>query len=103
LDQGERRAAWIARGYNPHRRAEVYAFIDDVMLRQQYQGGITLGPYGEHYVRKKEEYLRRFEGEKGDKGHADNAARRYMAKKFVRDLWRAWNEHDWQRNSLGLY
>lgn len=87
---------WIAHGYKAARRAEVYAFIDDVMFRSQWRGakndapGYPIGPYGAHYARKKAEYLARFADEKGAKGHAENAARRYMAKMFIRDLWKAW-------------
>jgi hypothetical protein len=48
--------------------------------------GYPLGPYGAHYERKKTEYF-----ERGlTSGHADKAARRYMAKMFIRDLWKAW-------------
>jgi len=87
---------WAKHGYNPHRRAEVWAFLDDTMLRAQWRGpkvdkdgevvapGRALGPYGAHYARKKAEYVLR--------GHPtpDRAARRYMAKIFIRDLWKAW-------------
>jgi hypothetical protein len=89
---------WIKHGYNKRRRAEIWAFLDDAMFRKQWRGpllddndeliepGYPLGPYGAHYERKKTEYL-----ERGlTRGHADKAARRYMAKMFVRDLWKAW-------------
>lgn len=87
---------WIRHGYKASRRAEVYAFIDDVMLRHQWRGpkddrpGYPIGPYGEHYARKKAEYLIRYADEKDGKAHAENGARRYMAKMFIRDLWKAW-------------
>lgn len=82
---------WTNHGYNPHRRAQVWAICDDVMLRAQWrkeQDGVPghpIGPYGEHYARKKAEYVVR--------AHPapDRAARRYMAKMFIRDLWKAWN------------
>lgn len=87
---------WIAHGYNKQRRAEVYAFVDDVLLRAQWRGakddapGYAIGPYGEYYSRKKAEYLSR----EWTPGHADKAARRYMAKMLVRDLWNAWRGAD---------
>jgi hypothetical protein len=102
LPKEERAAAWIKRGYSPARRAEVYAFIDDVLFRSQWRGATKddagnliqaarpIGPYGEHYGRKRAEYVDRFSEEKGGKAHADKAARRYMAKMFIRDLWKAW-------------
>lgn len=89
---------WIAHGYKASRRAEVYAFVDDVMLRSQWRGpkedqpGYAIGLYGEHYARKKAEYLVRFADEPHCKAHAENAARRYMAKMFIRDLWNAWRK-----------
>ena len=87
---------WIAHGYKASRRAEVYAFIDDVMFRSQWRGakddapGYPIGPYGAHYARKKAEYTIRFADELHAKAHAEKAARRYMAKMFIRDLWKAW-------------
>lgn len=91
LSKDERRDAWIERGYNPNRRAQAWAFIDHRLMQQQFQKGEPLGPYGEHYIRKKTEYLDRFANEKGGgKKHADVAARRYMAKMFLRDLWKQW-------------
>jgi hypothetical protein len=86
LTKAERAEAWIERGYNPRRRAEVWALLDDVMLRAQWQGGAAKGPYGAYYIRKKTEYL----GRGWQPKHADDAARRYMAKMFIRDLWKRW-------------
>lgn len=82
----DRAEAWKARAYSPQRRAEVFAFIDDVMLRQQIGGGEARGRYGVYYVRKKAEYL----GREWKPKHADGAARRYMSKMLLRDLHRAW-------------
>lgn len=90
LSKDERTKAWKKRGYNPHRRAEAWAFLDDMLVRHQYQKGVVLGPYGEYYVKKKAEYLDRYANERAVKAHADKAARRYMAKMFLRDLWREW-------------
>jgi hypothetical protein len=94
---------WIRHGYRGARRAEVYAFIDDVMFRSQWRGereGVPahpIGPYGEYYRRKKFEYAVRYRDEAGGKAHAENAARRYMAKMFVRDLWAAWRRGQFGR------
>lgn len=98
LTREARAEAWTNRGYVPRRRAEVYAFVDDVMFRHQWRAEKTdddtgeiipahpIGNYGEIYGRKKAEYLERAL----PAGHADKAARRYMAKCLIVDLWRAW-------------
>lgn len=84
---------WTKAGYSPHRRAELYAFIGDALLRAQWRAGKdgepghAIGPYGEAYAGKKAEYLMR---EGWTPKHADMAARRYMTKRVIRDLWRAW-------------
>jgi hypothetical protein len=96
---------WITHGYNRKRRAQIWSMLDDVMFRQQWAAdkdedgknpvktkkpvavpAHPLGPYGAHYARKKAEYLAR----EWTPGHADKAARRYMSKMFLRDLWRQW-------------
>lgn len=84
------KAAAIEHGYSPRRRAQCWAFLDDVMLRSQWQGGEPVQIYGQYYRDKKAEYLRRWGNEKGGAAHADKAARRYMAKMFIRDLYNAW-------------
>ena len=84
LSGDARRETWKDRKYSPHRRAETFALIDDVLLRAQWQHATALGPYGAHYARKKAEYIAR------DKSYADRSARRYTTKRFIRDLWKAW-------------
>lgn len=105
LSREDRAAYYKDLGYSPTRRAETFAFFDDTMFRSQWAGdrdedgkrpektgkpvatpAHALGPYGEAYGRKKAEYVER--------GHPwpDRAARRYMTKKFIRDLWRAWRK-----------
>lgn len=80
-------------GYNPRRRAEMYAVVGEPLLRAQWRGGKggepghAIGPYGEAYARKKAEYLAR---EGWTAAHADAAARRYVTKCLLRDLWEAW-------------
>ena len=105
LSRDQRSEEWKRRGYNPSRRAEVWAFLDDVMFRAQWRGdrdedgkspakthkpiatpAHPIGPYGEVYGERKAWNLARGLGPK----HADNEARRFMAKRFVRDFWIAW-------------
>lgn len=112
LSREERREAYIKHAYNPQRHGDLYPFLYDSLIRAQWRGEVgcvpkksvkklgplqpcpahPLGPYGAYYGTKKAEYLVRFEGEKGFRDHADIAARRYAAKMFIRDLWRAWRE-----------
>jgi hypothetical protein len=89
---------WIKHGYNRQRRAEVWAFFDDVMFRAQWRGAVTddddnvtepahpIGPYGEVYGERKAWNLARG----WVPAHADKEARRYMTKRFLRELWKAW-------------
>lgn len=114
---------WVEYGYNKKRRAEVFAFVDDVMFRSQWRGdrdadgkdpkktkqpvaipAHAIGLYGEAYGRKKAEYVARVEATadlpnddpaKWTPKRADSAARRYMAQQFIIDLWRAWRGHGW--------
>jgi hypothetical protein len=92
------------------RRAAVVWVMARALFQHQWRGekddvpAHPVGPYGEKYARKKAEYMERAEatadlpdriGEqwneaKWTKAHADNAARRYMAKELLRDLWKAW-------------
>jgi hypothetical protein len=86
LRKGASAEQWIAHGYNPERRSEVWVFCSDILVRHQFQKGKPRDPYGEAYARKKAEYLARG----WTPTHADQAARRYMSKRFIRDLWAAW-------------
>lgn len=100
-----RKEEWTRRGYNRERRAQVWAFVDDVMLRHQWRSdrdengkdprktkkpvvtpAHSIGPYGKVYGDRKEWNLARGLGPK----HADRDARRVMAKAFIRDLWCQW-------------
>lgn len=98
---GEARSeAWKKAGYNPQRRAEIWAFLDDVMCRSQWRAAKmdddgneiepahALGPYGQVYADRKQWNLDRG----WVKAHADRDARRIMAKRFIRDLWVAWQD-----------
>jgi hypothetical protein len=76
---------WIRHGYKRDRRAEIWTFLDLGIRNAQYRReGPALGAYGALYARQVEVYE-----ERGWK-HARPAAGRYMAKCFIRDLWRAW-------------
>jgi hypothetical protein len=105
LSRDDRAEAWKMRGYSPSRRAEVWAFLDDIMFRAQWRaardedGGKPektgkpvavaahgAGEYGIVYGERKEWNLARGFSPK----HADVEARRYMSKRFVRNLWIEW-------------
>ena len=107
LSREARAEAWKRRGYNPARRAEVWAFLDDVMFRSQWRGARdengklpaktgkpvavpahAVGMYGEVYGERKTWNLARGLPLK----HADVEARRFMAKRFLRELWIAWRD-----------
>lgn len=94
-------------GYNPHRRAEMYAVVAEPLLKHQWRGldeetgevAHAIGPYGERYGTKKAEYTVRVEATKelpySDKAkwtpkRANEAAKRYMTKCLLRDLFGAW-------------
>ena len=93
-------------------RSEIFSSLYDSMLRAQWaaeKDGIPahpIGPYGEVYGAAKARYMQRvadtadlpmrIDGKRNkDKwiaARADRAARRYMAKRVLRNLWRAWRE-----------
>ena len=84
-----------AHGYSPGRRAEVWA-IADSMFRHQWRSGKdgnpgeAAGPYGAAYEARKAATAGR---EGWTPAHRDADARRVMAKRLVRDVWRAWVAH----------
>jgi hypothetical protein len=80
---------WIKHGYKRDRRAEIWTFLDLGIRNAQYRReGPALGAYGALYARQVAVYE-----ERGWK-HARAAAARYMAKCFIKDLWRAWRRID---------
>lgn len=112
LSREERAEAWKQRGYNPSRRAEVWAFLDDTMFKQQWRGdrdedgkdpkksgkpvavpAHAVGPYGEVYAERKAWNLARG----FSPAHAEKEARRFMSKRFLRELWVAWREIELRR------
>lgn len=88
-------AAAIEHGYNPSRRSVMWN-VGQCLFKSQSQrldkstGHILkpAGPYRLGYDARKELELARVE----TKAHAHNRATRYMEKKLVRNLWRAWRE-----------
>lgn len=94
-------------GYNPRRRAEMYAVIADPLFRSQWRGvkeadGIVtpagpIGPYGEVYAYEKAKAQPRIEATKElpakDRWNGlrvERHARRLMTKRLLVDLWKAW-------------
>jgi hypothetical protein len=90
---------WIEHGYNRKRRSKLFV-IGDVLVKQQ-------GRYRDIYLARKEQERRKAEAkglivaatasipkkrahEYMSLGHIDKRARRYMEKKLLRDLWKAW-------------
>lgn len=88
---------WTRHQYDKQRRSDIWAICGLGLFFKQWRAQKTddngnvipahpLGRYGEYYRRKKDEYLDRGWALK----HADAAAKRYMSKCFLRDLWVAW-------------
>lgn len=91
-----------AHGYNPRRRAEMYAVIADPLFRGQWRGpqddgtpAGPIGPYGAVYAREKAKALPRIEATKDlpakDRWNGmrvERHARRLMTKALLLDLWR---------------
>lgn len=88
-------AAALVHGYSPSRRSVMWN-VGQCLFKAQSQrvdkstGRILkpAGPYRLGYDVRKELELTRVE----TKAHAHNRATRYMEKKLVRNLWRAWRE-----------
>lgn len=95
-----RAAAWIERGYNPSRRSRLYTIGIALIMagaspyrqlhldRKAYERaraeaeGLTVAPAGKIPKAKQSEYR--------SLGHIDNRSRRYVEKRLLRDLWKAW-------------
>lgn len=95
-------AAWIEQKYSPRRRSRLYTIgsamvmAGDTPYRQVYLArkryevekaeaqGLTVAPAGKIPTGKKAGYR--------SLGHIDNRARRYVEKRLLRDLWKAWRE-----------
>ena len=72
---------WIAHGYSPARRSVMWN-IGDPLIKQND------GIYRQLYDMRKLYELAR--DPEMSKGHAHNRAKRYMEKRLLKDLWRAW-------------
>lgn len=90
---------WLFFGYSPRRRSEMFV-IEEALYKQQ-------GEYRQVYLDRKE-YLRQRAEARGltvapagkipkdhrdefvSLGHIDHDAKRYMGKRLLRDLWKAW-------------
>lgn len=96
---GATNADWIAEGYSAKRRSKMFV-IGDVLIKTQ-------GPYREIYLARKAYEVARAQElglevapsakipakrkhEFRSEGHIHRRAQRYMEKRLLRDLWRAW-------------
>lgn len=81
--QGASAEVWQAHGYSPARRSAMWV-IGDSLLK-----GNGDGPYRAVYLEQKARLMQR---EGMTKMHAHRMAQRYMEKRLLRDLWRAWRD-----------
>jgi len=82
LGKNAGKEAWIAHGYNPARRSKVF-MIGDSLIK-----GNRDGVYRTTYLARKEYELVRDPEMKPIQAH--RRAQRYMEKRLLRDLWKAW-------------
>ncbi len=86
----------IAHGYNPRRRAEIWACVGDPLFKHQSgrvdkETGLVLrdpGPYRIIYDRAKAAFLERGTTKK----HAHDHGMRLATKELIKDLWVAWRQ-----------
>lgn len=76
---------WVAAGYSPRRRAEVYAVISEPLFRQQ---SVVAGPYRAIYDRRRAATAVAHPDWTKAHSHADGL--RVMTKYLLRDLWQEW-------------
>lgn len=82
LNKGAGADAWIEHGYSPQRRSKMWN-IGDTLIK-----GNRDGKYRTAYLRRKEYEIAREPEMPKIKAH--RRAQRYMEKRLLRDLWRAW-------------
>jgi hypothetical protein len=70
----------LEQGYSPRRHAVIWVVADSLLKKQN--------TYKELYVTRKTYQAEKWPDRK--KGHWHNEARRYVGKRLLRDLWRAW-------------
>jgi hypothetical protein len=82
----------IAMGYSPRRRAVLFNLGACLVKGNKDGKDGPDGPYRALYLKRKEIERKKAEaaGIKMTKKHIDNRARRYMEKRVLRDLWKAW-------------
>jgi hypothetical protein len=90
----------LEHGYSPQRRAHMWV-MGDCIIRAQVRKDpddeekrIALGPLGHLYLDRKAYEAERVETKK----HAHNRAKRYVEKRFLRELYAAWRGHDPREN-----
>ena len=88
----------IAHGYNAERRAVVWN-IGECLLKAQIRrdendpdSRIAIGPYGQVYLDRKAYEFERDSELSPAKAHA--RAKRYMEKRLLREMWKAWRDLD---------
>jgi hypothetical protein len=92
-------------GFSPARRSVVWTIGDSLFKAQSERAAreatattkarafMPAGPYRVIYDRRKEYELARLPvDEKGRLGHAHDRAKRYMEKRLIRQLWKAWRK-----------
>lgn len=88
---------WIAVGYSPKRRAEIFSCVGESLSKLQLEGaeksgttyGRPLGPYGAAYVARREATA--LSHPEWTKAHARGDALRIMTQQLMLDLWCQWN------------
>ncbi len=76
---------WVAAGYSPRRRAEVFAVISEPLFRQQ---SVVAGPYRARYDARRARTAELHPDWTKAHSHADGL--RVMTKYLLRDLWQEW-------------
>ena len=84
--KAEKVAEAVRFGFSPKRRAILHNLGECLMKRNK-------GDYKKLYDERKALETEKLAGEKTVKMHAHKRALRYMEKRFLTDLWRAWRDH----------
>ncbi|MBW8078732.1 MAG: hypothetical protein GJU76_11815 [Gallionella sp.] len=119
---------WMAAGYCPRRRSLIYQLTDSLLKSQlrkvtkdpDDERRVALGRYGEIYLARKQLEREKATAEgltvapaakipkscaeqyRSD-GHIHNRAARYVGKKLLRDLWKAWKREAIQTLPKGQF
>lgn len=97
IDGGRQRrvsgADALDHGYSPTRRSVVWNMGECIVKAQVRRDKETdesraIGYYGQLYLDRREHER----GQVETHGHANNRAKRYITKRVIRDLWRAWRD-----------